>query len=362
MTDQLREQIRHNLNQKETDELVRMWQKNDRNEWSDMAFEVIHDILKDRHAEIPPQNIHLDPEGKWLPNLNVEDLEWFRPELEKSYQLLAIARASGDSKKEGQYHLDLGTIFREMTLFGHAIKHFEQALVIFRKLGDRSQEANALARLGMVNFFLQRKTAIEFYEQALRLYREIGDRGAQASQLSNLGLFFASFTNDFEKAIEHYNQALVIYREMGNRNHEASTLNMLGTEYLHLRQMEQAIRCNEQIISISREIGDHHKEAKAFQNLGVICFQVSKYEHAIEYLIQAITIFREIDERDEQAMSLGDLGAVYFNLKQFGKAVECLQKKVDILAETGDVDLDIALKELESYQKAARKKWWQFGL
>ena len=56
MNDKLYKQIYSNFNLKETDELIDIWQANDRIEWSDTTFEVVEDILKERHIEIPAQN------------------------------------------------------------------------------------------------------------------------------------------------------------------------------------------------------------------------------------------------------------------------------------------------------------------
>lgn len=40
---------------KNTDELIEIWQTNNRAKWSDMTFNVIRIILQERHVEIPPQ-------------------------------------------------------------------------------------------------------------------------------------------------------------------------------------------------------------------------------------------------------------------------------------------------------------------
>lgn len=55
MSDELRNQIHNNLSLKDTNELLEIWKINDRAEWSDTAFEVLREILKDRGKEIPPQ-------------------------------------------------------------------------------------------------------------------------------------------------------------------------------------------------------------------------------------------------------------------------------------------------------------------
>jgi hypothetical protein len=40
---------------KETDELLEIWSENDRLEWSDEAFDIIHGILLERLGDVPPQ-------------------------------------------------------------------------------------------------------------------------------------------------------------------------------------------------------------------------------------------------------------------------------------------------------------------
>ena len=56
MSSDLREPIYNNMNLKETDELLNIWQTNDRVEWTETAFQVVKEILLDRIIEIPPQN------------------------------------------------------------------------------------------------------------------------------------------------------------------------------------------------------------------------------------------------------------------------------------------------------------------
>jgi hypothetical protein len=56
MSNDLHKQVYNNLNLKETDELVEIWQKNDRVEWTEDTFNIIRDILQERLGELPPQD------------------------------------------------------------------------------------------------------------------------------------------------------------------------------------------------------------------------------------------------------------------------------------------------------------------
>jgi hypothetical protein len=54
--DDIRQEIYTNFNRKETDELVRIWQLNNRYEWTDEAIETVGKILQERLGDLPPQN------------------------------------------------------------------------------------------------------------------------------------------------------------------------------------------------------------------------------------------------------------------------------------------------------------------
>jgi hypothetical protein len=50
-----KQEIVANLRMKETDELLKIWQDNNRQEWSEEAFTAIHDILQERLGSVPEQ-------------------------------------------------------------------------------------------------------------------------------------------------------------------------------------------------------------------------------------------------------------------------------------------------------------------
>ena len=72
MSSDLRKQIFNNLNLKETDELLEIWQKNDRVEWTEDTFNVIQEILQERLDELPPQD---EPILEYIDDNEDEDSE-----------------------------------------------------------------------------------------------------------------------------------------------------------------------------------------------------------------------------------------------------------------------------------------------
>lgn len=57
MNNDLRYHVYENFSFKETDEIIKIWTTNDRVEWTDLAFDVMREILEQRLEMIPPQNI-----------------------------------------------------------------------------------------------------------------------------------------------------------------------------------------------------------------------------------------------------------------------------------------------------------------
>jgi len=55
----LSKSIYQNMQLKDSDELLKIWVQNDRIEWSDEAFSIVHDILLERLGSVPEQNSNI---------------------------------------------------------------------------------------------------------------------------------------------------------------------------------------------------------------------------------------------------------------------------------------------------------------
>jgi len=53
-----REEIRRNLDLRETEDLLEIWQENDLEEWDAEVFEIVKTILLERLGEVPPQSVY----------------------------------------------------------------------------------------------------------------------------------------------------------------------------------------------------------------------------------------------------------------------------------------------------------------
>ncbi|MFZ1025588.1 MAG: tetratricopeptide repeat protein [Limnoraphis robusta] len=260
----------------------------------------------------------------------------FREALQSFQQALEIYREIGNRQGEANSLGNLGITYRSLGQYQKAIEFYQQQLTIAREIGDRKGEGASLNNLGIAyNSLGQYQKAIEFHQQWLTIAREIGDRRGEANSLGGLGNAYRNL-GQYQKAIEFYQQSLTIAREIGDRKGEGASLNNLGIAYRNLGQYHQAIEFHQQWLTIAREIGDRNGEGNSLGGLGNAYNSLGQYQKAIEFYQQWLTIAREIGDRRGEGSSLGSLGNAYFSLGQYQKAIEFHQQSLTIAREIGD--------------------------
>jgi CHAT domain-containing protein/tetratricopeptide (TPR) repeat protein len=214
-----------------------------------------------------------------------------------------------------------------------AIDRLQQALLVWRELGDQYWAARSLYGIGFNYSYLSRyEKAIEYYEQALTIYREVKNRAGEGVTLAATGSAYSSLGR-YEKAIEFEEQALAIHRELKDRDREGTVLGNLGNAYNNLGRYEKAIESYDQALAINRELKDRRGEGLVLGNLGNAYHRLSRYEKAIEFYEQALAISREATDREGEGVILGYLGDVYNDLGRYEKAVEFDEQALAITRE-----------------------------
>ena len=135
----------------------------------------------------------------------------------------------------------------------------------------------------------QFREALASWQQALELYRQIGDRASEGRTLGNLGTAYRNL-GEYGRAIDLAEQDLAIAHEIDNLVGKRRALGNLGSAYLDLGEYKRAIDLSEQALAISRDIGDRSGEGIILSNLGVAYRSLGEYERAIELVERALAI------------------------------------------------------------------------
>lgn len=142
---------------------------------------------------------------------------------------------------------------------GVARRCYEQALQIYRSLGDSIGEANTLRGLGDLE--VRQSTsdvAREHYDRALRLHSSGSDKLGEARTIKSLGDLEAA-ENNFPAAIQQYNAALNRYIEIGDNFGQAVTDQARGLTLQRANKPADALKSFQRALRIYREIGDEER-------------------------------------------------------------------------------------------------------
>ena len=251
-------------------------------------------------------------------------------------QALGLFRAVGDRLGEANVLQAQGDVLHFLKQTEEALASYEQALGLFRAVGDRLGEANVLQAQGDVLHFLdQREEALASYEQALGLFRAVGDRLGEANVLQAQGDVL-HFLKQTEEALASYEQALGLFRAVGDRLGEANVLKAQGDVLHFLKQTEEALASYEQALGLFRAVGDRLGEANVLQAQGDVLHFLKQTEEALASYEQALGLFRAVGARLGEANVLKAQGDVLHFLKQTEEALASYEQALGLFRAVGD--------------------------
>ena len=163
---------------------------------------------------------------------------------------------------------------------------YTEQLRLWRELGDKREIANALynrAYADMIDVMqgkgapLANASDAPLLNEALEIYREIGDVGGEANLLWALGSV-NFFTANASVAEGWYRQSLELHRKAGNRSMEAWSLHMLGLSLVNQQQFEEATEVVRHAMRHFYEAGDVSGVTLVLDDLAIIAIGLGDRE------------------------------------------------------------------------------------
>jgi CHAT domain-containing protein/tetratricopeptide (TPR) repeat protein len=195
-----------------------------------------------------------------------------------------------------------------------AIALYSQALLIWRKIGDRNSEATTLLSIGTLYYTLsQNQKALEYYNQALVIRRELKDNFGEAVMLSSVAGAYWNL-GDKQKALQSYSQALSLFQREKKLDFAAMTLVGTGGVYFSLGETQKALNAYNQALEIQRTTKDAASQASTLNAIALVYTTLGESQKALPILNQALEIQRSRKDISGQAEIYDRIGLIYLSL------------------------------------------------
>jgi CHAT domain-containing protein/tetratricopeptide (TPR) repeat protein len=271
----------------------------------------------------------------------------YSPALSAYQQALNIYRRVGNFRGEAESLYFIGTIYYQQGDISQAELFLTRSLNVAQQAGIPEQEWRILTVIGLLNKGQGRYAeALSTQQQALEIAESLDDPLDAQRVRSNIVDIYICL-GEYEKAISVSQNALVILSN--NRNPAESTedkaswdifrgvlLSNIGFAYIRLGQYSQAIQSYSQASSIFREAGNQFYFSQSLDGLGFAYYLADEIDESITSLEQALDVSNQINYRSGIALTLNNLGVVYAKQGNLDFSWESYQEALTIAQEIND--------------------------
>jgi len=188
--------------------------------------------------------------------------------------------------------------------FWHVRGHFTQgrdALARVLALPDaQSPTAERAVALygagGLAAYQGDYESARRLNQEALDLFRSLGDRLGIARSHTHLGIV-ATGEGRHDEARDSYQEALSIFHELGDHRRLATTLNNLGALARQQGRYEEALAACEEAVTHARASGHSLGLHVAHQNLGWVCLRLGRTTEARDHARAMLRVVVDLQAR-----------------------------------------------------------------
>lgn len=223
-------------------------------------------------------------------------------------------------------HFSAGLLYRELLDLDVARQHFERALAVSDRLGNRRQVGLCILNLGLIYF--EQKAFAQSVDRAVAagsIFEEIGDLHNLGISHMNAGIAYSQL-NQVDQALALFAQAEAVF----HRLHDSVSLAMIhcnqGIAYRQLQRPEAAIQAFQTGIVLWDQIGNLKRRINLVSGLGKAQMDLAQFDTAIQTLTTGLA----------ELEAAGPDGA---NDGQYARLVDVLNRDI-VLAGRGERSLD----------------------
>jgi tetratricopeptide (TPR) repeat protein len=247
-----------------------------------------------------------------------------------------LATQFGNDEAKASIEQQMGTAYLRINKLDEALKNFNGALEIRKRLGLEKGVASSLNMIASVQGKLGNSAeALARYKESLSMYQRIGDKRGTAMLLMNLGANYADHAK-YDEALKSTTEALTLYRDLGDEKYQALCLNNLGSIRSYMDNFQDALTSYQQAYQIHEKLKLTDDMAQSLQNLAEVNVDLGQYDTAVTQYLKALEIARNSGDQKGIAVNSSGLGALFTEQGKYASAISALQESLKEFEQSKD--------------------------
>lgn len=223
------------------------------------------------------------------------------------------------------YSWILVDLARVQTAFGLtelSFSLYDEALTSAIQVADESSIARIKGSLGNRYSALKNyKEAIKCYNVALEINRRIGNNSREMEQLRNLGSVEARLCH-WVNSENYFRESLILSQKNNDRTAEGWALDSLGTLFELQEKWDGSLSYYNHALSIFDDLNQPGNKGYSLGNIGDVYSSINEWHKAESYYRQAVKEFQKAHIRSAAAMMLGRIAKLQTSQQKWIEAIQ----------------------------------------
>jgi len=248
----------------------------------------------------------------------------------------AVALELGASQARAAAGVVLGVVFTRHGDFEAALEAHGASAALYRELGDRSGEAEALMYTGGVYLDLTRHAEAHGYlTQALDIFTAEANLSGQMQARLMLGIT-AGALGELAASFQHHLLALELSEQQGDLLTQLRVLNNLVNSYDLSGASDKALTCYLRALELTEVLDNPQMRAALLVNVANTYLNLGELDRAVSYAAEALELSGKRGYLRDQAEALGTLGQLYLLKNEPERAEGCFRGALETAQAAAD--------------------------
>ncbi|MFX0183834.1 MAG: tetratricopeptide repeat protein [Candidatus Hodarchaeota archaeon] len=217
-----------------------------------------------------------------------------------------------------------------------ALEQLENSLLIRQGSENKHNILEPLILIGWIHLNVTGKLnlAFDYFERSLTIAEEVGNKTDIAHSLNRLGCYYSEKGN-FDKALSYFEKSLAIYQDLGNKPKLGVLYNNTAIVYQAKEKYDLAINYYEKFLEISKQLGNQDNISIIYGNIGWVYGYKGDLDLMLDYCQKGLKIVKEYipDNVLNTIFLTFSIGNAYFFKGELMKTLEYYNKMMDLNRE-----------------------------